>query len=70
MLDIMRRILAFVEARKGLVETDGERILFSSDADVELYKALVDELDREMAKSDQIRSEAIGRVSTTAQGKF
>jgi len=70
MLDIMRRIIAFVEARKGQVETDGDKLLFRTDADVELYQALVEQLQREFAKGDVLRNEAIGRVTKTAQGKF
>lgn len=71
MLDVMRRILAFVEARKGQVEAKDDKLLFQSDADVELYNALFEEMQREVAKSNVIRGEAMGRVAkAAAQGKL
>lgn len=70
MLDVMRRILTFVEARQGQVEAKDDKMVFRTDADVELYNALVEEMRREVAKSDTLRGEAIGRMTRAAQGKL
>lgn len=70
LVDVMRRTLAFCEARKGQLGLRDGKVLLQSDADVDLYNALVAEIQREVAKGEDIRNESIGRINKAAQGKF
>lgn len=68
-LDVIRRILVFADARKNKISLQDGKMLFETDADVALFKALVAEAQSEDAKGERLRAEAMQRVMDIANGK-
>lgn len=65
-LDVIRRMLAFAESRKGKIRVRKGELVFTDDADRLTYSALFDEAQREGGRNDALRADVGERLQKAA----
>ena len=68
-VDVIRRVVAFADARMGKIKLKDDTLVISDDADLRHYNELVAEMKRELVRYEAVRGEAIKRISDMAGAK-
>jgi hypothetical protein len=67
LVDLFRRTYDFAESRQGKVNIRNGKLVFDNNEDLEIYRSLMAQIDKESAKEDELVKEAKDRVKETMQ---